>query len=474
MLKAIQYIEKYNMISEQDCVIVGVSGGADSVCLLFVLCALQETLPFSIVVVHVEHGIRGEESLKDAEFVENLCRKLGVRFVKYSYDIRAAAKVQHISVEEAGRNARYEAFTDALNKNGGTRIAVAHNKNDQAETILWNLTRGTGLRGMGGTKPVRGNIIRPLLGVSRKEIEEYLFEKGITYCTDQTNLSDDYTRNKLRLHVLPYLEKELNHNAVSHIAEAGMHLQKVEAYMEETARREAKSCIYLEEKGKNQERYQGKLDKKGTMVYIRVNLMLEKPQVIREYLFRHCLELAGCGLKDIGSVHIESLENLLWVQSGREAHLPGGFVAKRSQDSIWIGAERVSQEHTAMELQIPGTYRYSGKRVCFTTEFYENQNIEEKTYTKWLDYDKISSTICLRSRQSGDYFVVNQDGGKKKLKAYYIDKKIPQEERDNILLLAEGAHVLWIVGYRISEAYKVTRDTKRLLKIQVMEEEDNE
>lgn len=462
MLKAFQYIRKYHMIEEQDCIIVGVSGGADSVCLLFVLLDYQKTIDFSIVVVHVEHGIRGEESLKDADFVESLCQELGIPYVKYSCDCMRISREHRISVEEAGRNARYESLSDAAAKYGGTKIAVAHNENDQAETILWNLVRGTGLRGMGGTKPVRDLIIRPLLGVSRKEIEEYLDERGISFCTDQTNLMDDYTRNKLRLHVLPYLSTELNHHAAEHIAQAGMHLQKVEAYLQEAALAAAKDCVSL--------KYNGYGD--CTEVSIVTDAIKQQPDIIREYLFRYCLEVSGCGLRDIGSVHFEAMENLISVQSGREIHLPGEFIIEKNQQCMRIISRKDEKDKEVQKvgINIPGTYYFGKKKFLFTIELYENQIIEEKAYTKWMDYDKISNTICLRTRLGGDYFITNQDGGRKKLKSFFIDEKISREERGTIPLIAEGAHILWVVGYRISQACKVTKDTKRLLKIQVMED----
>lgn len=462
MQKVFQYIQKYKMIEENDSIIVGVSGGADSVCLLFVLLELRERIPFSIKVVHIEHGIRGQDSLDDADFVDNLCKEKGIPFYLYPADVVKAARDKKISVEEAGREARYEAFADVMERFGGNKIAVAHHANDQAETILWNLVRGSGLKGLCGTRPVRDCIIRPLLGTSRSEIEAYLRERKIPYRTDSTNLSDDYTRNKLRLHVLPYLEKELNGAATAHIAETGRHLQKIEDYMEDASRREAKDCTCISE---------------GRAV-IDTDNFAKKPEVIQEYIFRLCLKEMGCGLRDIGSIHIDNLMKLPDLQPGRRIQLPGGYTAKRLPGQISIFREEEDPGEKAdtggtdyeLQIQVPGTYIWKGKRVTFSREIYENQIIEEKPYTKWLDYDKIYNAVSLRSRRSGDYFITNREGGKKKLKSYFIDEKIPQDERDRILLLADGSHIMWIVGYRISEAYKVTKDTKIILKIQVKQE----
>ena len=221
MEKALEWLERYHMIREGETVIVGVSGGADSVCLLFVLKKYQELHPFTMEVVHVEHGIRGQESLEDAGFVKELCDRLKVPFHLEQKDVKALAAQEGLSVEEAGRMARYAAFEEWRQKTGGCAIAVAHHANDQAETILWNLIRGSGVRGMSGIQPVNGYVIRPLLGCTREEIEAWLREQQICYRTDRTNLEDTYTRNKLRLKVLHYLEQECNPRACAHIAMAG-------------------------------------------------------------------------------------------------------------------------------------------------------------------------------------------------------------------------------------------------------------
>ena len=239
MKKASEYIKEHHMISKEDCIMAGVSGGADSVCLLFVLYELQKTMGFRLQAVHVEHGMRGEESLKDAYFVETLCKTYDIPFHIYSYDVPKRAKQEKLTAEEAARKSRYDAFGDACRQYKGTKIAVAHNRDDQAETILWNLIRGSGLKGLSGMKPVNGCIIRPLLGVTRAEIEAYLAERCQPFCTDSTNLECDYTRNKLRHQILPVMERELNSQARRNIALAGERLSRAEVYLEKTAAKKA-------------------------------------------------------------------------------------------------------------------------------------------------------------------------------------------------------------------------------------------
>ena len=204
--KVITYIEENELIQKKDRIVVGVSGGADSVCLFSVLLELQKKYELELFVVHVHHGIRGEEADKDEQFVENLAKKHQIPYYCFWKNIPVLSKKRGLTEEEAGRIVRYEAFYEVLKKVNATKIAVAHNQNDCAETVLFQLFRGSGLKGMCGIFPKRDEIIRPLLGVDRKAIEAYLMQKGQAYCTDRTNLEEEYTRNKIRLSILPIAE----------------------------------------------------------------------------------------------------------------------------------------------------------------------------------------------------------------------------------------------------------------------------
>ena len=209
-----EYCDRHQMLERGDRVVLGVSGGADSVCLLFVLLALRRELDLQLHVVHVNHGIRIEAG-EDAAYVSALCEAHQVPFYLYEKDIPALAKEWSCSEEEAGRRVRYEAFEEVLRQQCCQKIAVAHNSNDRAETMLFHLFRGTGLTGLAGIRPVRGQIIRPLLCVDRAQIETYLTEKQISYRHDATNDCDDYTRNKIRHHILPYAEQEIVKGSVA-------------------------------------------------------------------------------------------------------------------------------------------------------------------------------------------------------------------------------------------------------------------
>ena len=292
MEKVYCYLEKHNMISTNEKVIVGVSGGADSLCLLFVLLEYRKKVPFTLLAVHVEHGIRGEESLADAAFVERICRENGIWFTCISCDVPRLAGEQKISMEEAARLARYQAFEKVRKEQQADKIAVAHNQNDQAETVLFRMARGTGITGAGGIRPVNGCIIRPLLACSRKEIECYLKERKIHWCEDASNADTEYTRNSLRHHVIPVLEREVNEKAVAHLASLAEEMQQVQAYMEEQAQQQAEQ--FLARRGARQ-------------WILDIRLLKDTKSILQPYLFREALRRAGCPMKDVGRVHMEAI-----------------------------------------------------------------------------------------------------------------------------------------------------------------------
>jgi tRNA(Ile)-lysidine synthase len=439
--KVFAYIRQYHMIEEGDRIVAGVSGGADSVCLLAVLREYQKRVPFQLGVVHVNHQLRGEEARRDADYVDRLCRKWELPYREYTYPVAEMAREGHMSLEEAGRKARYEAFRRFMEEWGGDKTALAHHQNDAAETFLYHLARGSGIRGLCGIRPVRERIIRPLLGVERQEIENYLEEKGIEYLTDSTNLSLDYMRNKIRHQVLPVLVKDINEQTVSHIARTAQILLEAENYLEKQADNLRKEYV-REEKGR-----------------IRVSKELfAKEEILQQYVLRGALgQLAG-GLKDIGMEHVQSLMRLPGRGAGKLVSLPYGIQGKMGYEALWL---TVIQDEEPASGEAP-------ELIWHWRKFsYENQPIPENKYTKWFDYDKIEAGLNVRERRPGDFLVVNASGGRKKLKDYLIDCKVPRHERDRIPLLADGSHIVWAVGYRISEYYKVTHETKTVLEVRV-------
>ena len=463
--EVLQYMTQYHMVEPGDVVITGVSGGADSVCLLLVLQKLAAELSISIEAVHINHGIR-TEAAGDAEFVRRLCEDRRIPFHLVCADVETQAKQEKMSTEEMGRKIRYEAFRQILGERKG-RIAVAHNSNDRAETMLFHLFRGTGLAGVCGIRPVQGEIIRPLLFLERKEIEQWLKEQEISFCTDATNLGDDYTRNRIRHHILFYAEEEIVHGATANMNRAAKQLQEADEYvMRQTLAAVKRCCVFTEHP-------------KAASVKLSL-LQKEDPFIQKRLLFYTVCEIAG-RKKDITEAHIQSIYKLLQGTGSKECMLPYQVHVYKQYEWVKIEkseAERGISQEKYMELpelpvDIPSVMDVPGLgKVEFRTFPCEkSQIIPQKTYTKWFDYDKITKIMCLRPRQAGDYLTVNQQMGRKSLQDYFVDQKIPKENRNSLYVLAMDHHVVWVPGLRISEYFKITEQTEYVLQVKVLSKE---
>ncbi len=464
MLRKVEkYIEQYHMIERGDRIVLGVSGGADSVSLFFVMLELSEKYNIDIVVVHVNHGIRGEDAKLDEEYVRKLCADSGVTFEGICVDVPGLAKKKKMSEEEAGRKVRYEAFKKVAEKYGCNKIAVAHNQNDVSETVLHNLFRGSGLKGLVGIEPVRGNLIRPLLCVKRSEIEAYLQEKEVNYHDDVTNFETNYTRNKIRLQLIPYAESEINEQASEHIAKSAAIFAEANSFIEEETRKLYDQCV-----------------RKGDIgVEIEEKAFASAHSILKKELIRRALFEVSGRRKDIETAHIHMILELFNNGVGKRVDLPYHMEAVRYYTKVVLRRKKgeVKQGRERMVV-IPGIVEIpeQNSRLSFELITMEDTSFEElekmyldkkNDYTKWFDYDRIRNTVLARYRKTGDFFVYNAKGNRKKLKDYLIDQKVPAEKRDGILLLADGNHIMWAIGLRISEYYKVSSETKRVLRVKV-------
>ena len=466
-------IREKKLIREGDTVLIGVSGGADSVCLLFLLRELQRELPFSIEAVHIEHGIRGEESRKDALFVENLCKKLNVPCVVYTEDVPGFAKEHGLGLEEAARIRRYACYEKracALQESGADpaciRLALAHHAEDNAETVLFQLVRGSGMGGLCGMEYDRQwksyHMIRPLLGVQRAQIEAYLAEKEQDYCTDATNLDMDYSRNRIRHKVLPEL-REINGQAVAHINQTAELLSGLRDYLAVQTRQAEREFVTEEQDG----------------LLLHNGLVDSCPQILVKELIHDTIGRVSGSKKDVAAVHVGLVEKLFSSQIGRQVDLPYQIVAKRTYEGVLLGRkkEKTAGKEFLLELSKaqleevcaghPGAWDVPGGVISFKIFCFSGKTgeIEKKTYTKWFDYDKIKTGPCVRTRRQGDFLVVNREGGRKKLNRIFIDEKIPAELRDQIPVIAVGKEILWIPGGRMNEQYKIASTTGRVLEL---------
>lgn len=465
MLRQVQNtINEFHMTESGDKVIIGVSGGADSMCLFTALQELADRLDIRLHVVHVNHLLR-KEAGEEEEYVRAVCRQQGIPCTVFRKNIEEYAGESGCSIEEAGRNYRYECFEQVRVEENAQRIAVAHHQNDRAETLLFHMIRGTGMRGLGSIPAVRGRIIRPLIQVSRQEIEMYLKEKQIPYYTDSSNASDEYSRNVIRNQVLPVLE-DVNQKAVRHITEISDLAQEYWTYVEKQAMELEQECVTVHE---------GHLS-------LQEERFARQSRVVQRHLIYRMLSRAAEAVKDIEQVHVEQVLALLDRQTGKQVSLPYGLTGIRTCEGleVWTEDIRKGKKRTGtppIDIKIPGLTKLDGIGIleCEVLARESIQEISKKPYTKMLDYGKIKNNLCIRNPMDGDYFIVNRQGEHKKLSRFFIDNKVPKEERGSALVLAAGHQVCWIIGMRISEDLKITEATDRVLQIRFQYEgEENE
>lgn len=482
--KVFSYIEKHRMITPGDNIVIGVSGGADSVCLLFLLVEYGKRVPVSLAAVHVNHCLRADAQ-EDALYVEALCRELKIPFYLTVADVRELAVREKLSDEDAGRRARYLAFDQTAEEMGGAKIAVAHNMGDNAETILFHLFRGSGLKGLCGIAPMRGNVIHPILCLERQEVEAYLRQHQIAWRTDSTNGEDHYRRNRIRHHILPYADSEIVQGAAGHMCRTAELLSETEDYLDQQTKAAWAQCVNIE----------------GQSYTLDVSLFREHHIVLQKRILLGIAKALSPTGKDISAVHVKDLLSLFEEPGNRDLNLPFGILARRRYGSVVLERSssgqagrgnreetekrqlsektRKTEDSAGRETQLPAeTKDYpvtvaleNGDSLEFRIIFgIKNQEVPRNQYTKWLDYDKIIESMAVRSRKQGDYLTVADRDGKlihKILKDYMITEKIPREQRGKIPVLAMGSHVVWLVGYRISEYFKISENTNHILQVQL-------
>jgi len=443
-------IQKYQMLNKGDRVLAAVSGGADSLALLYGLLDLQNEYLLNIYVIHVNHNLRGEESDKDADFVKNICQELNLPLFYYS------AKMKNS--EEAARLARYSYLYKAAEECGANKIALGHNQNDNAETLLLRLCRGTGLAGLKGIPPVRTDksfiLIRPLINTSRDSIESYLNERKRPYRTDSSNFNTDYQRNRVRHKILPSLQK-INPQIINHLAKSAALLRDDEELLSSLCADFFKNCIFPHE----------------NVVKLDIKKLLAAPPALQKRAIRQALSLIS-GLRDVSQSHISQIEALLGKQSGKEVHLPSKLRARREYGYLLIYSDNNKINDTfCLEITpdnplfVPAIGKYvqvSIEKAC--------TNSQEKILeicTKYFNYDKIRGSLQIRSRLPGDRIYIG-GLGRKKLSDEFCDLKIPRDLRDSIPLLACGSDILWIVteNGRTSAAFPAEPGCK-LLKVTI-------
>ncbi len=436
--KVLKAIVDYSMLQDTTKIVVGFSGGADSVCLLHILNSLKDKCSFEVTAAHINHGIRGEEALRDADFARDFCENLGVDFKLLNVDCVKLAKENGESVEECGRRIRYGFFNDL--SDDATKIATAHNSNDNAETVLFNLARGSSVKGGGGIPPVRENIIRPLIYCTRKEIEGYCFENNLQFVTDSTNLCDDYTRNKIRHNVLPVLE-EINTEAVSNFAFFSANSREVSDFIKSEALK-AIACV---------DNGDGTYDVQKLLEY-NIVIVREALVIIFNNQFSKILERKKidevCKLLEVTG-RIQLYGNIFAeVVKGKFRFFVNDFILK---------PETVSVESIPFETRF-GEYKIKVQGISESSE-----KINKKLLDNLIDCDKIVGNVFLRTRVEGDKITLFNRKVTKTLKKLFNEMNIPVEKRDLLPVLCDDEGVLWVYSIGVDARCRVDSDSSNII-----------
>lgn len=435
------HIEKKRLLNPTDKIIVGLSGGADSVALLHYLV----TSGYSVVACHMNHMLRGDESLRDESFCFEFAKKLGVPLESRRTDIKSLAKEKGVSEEEAGREARYAFFEEMRIIHNADKIATAHTLSDNAETVIFNLTRGAGLKGLCGIPPVRGNIVRPLLWSTREDVERYCKENGLSFVTDSTNLKDDYTRNKIRHNVMPTL-LEINESFYQGILRTNDILTEEQNFLDNLS-----GDIYTA------------LSKDGVLFVGKLKLQEKaiRRRVIAKFLSEHN--------QRADFFIVDKIENMLAQNKGK-INVKGDVFVELREEKLFCYSNEEENADASFEIK-------EGETIIFQGDSYKARIIEKKNCAEAekinkmllyidLDYDKIKGQAILRAKKEGDKLSCARRGGTKSLKKIFIEQKLSESEKKRQAVIADEDSVIGLVGYDADRRAAVSKDTKRILRIE--------
>jgi tRNA(Ile)-lysidine synthase len=448
-----QTIDHFNMLQKGDKVIVACSGGPDSVALLHLLNQIKGKYDLKLIVAHVNHKLRGQESDEDERFVKRLTQNLRLDFYARSFDVARIARKKKVSIEEAAREVRYQYLARLAQRLKATKIALGHNADDQAETVLMRLIRGTGALGLTGMSIVRGKIIRPLLQIKREEIEEFLKEQNLDFRIDSSNLRQDYLRNRIRLELLPHLKRNYNPKIIDALNRTASILSAQEDYLEKET---------LKEFGKMAKAQKEKIS-------LDLDKLFSYDIFLQREILRLVFELLGGGGFKTGFAQVERILSLAQQgKTGGRVFLSKDILAEVS--ARHLNFYKVKKTEKDQSLIFPGMVESRRFGIRLDSKVIKRKNLKEEPYSKdemtaFLDWDKLRPPFILRNPRTSDRFNPLGMKGTKSLKDFLTDLKVPRYEKERTLVLTSDDKIVWVFGYRIADQFKVQKSTKQVLKI---------
>ncbi|MFC1962245.1 tRNA lysidine(34) synthetase TilS [Chloroflexota bacterium] len=461
--RILRFIRQHRLTTGGQRLIVAVSGGPDSVCLLHILLKLRQELDVELHVAHLNHRIRGADAEEDAGYTVALAQKLNLPATIAERDVPAYRKQWRLSPEEAAREVRYAFLAEVAQDCGAASVAVGHTRDDHVETVLMHLIRGSGTGGLRGLLPRQRyqasdsglSIIRPLLEVSREETAAYCLAHQLQPRQDTSNLSLSPLRNRIRLELLPLLK--------------GYNPKVVDA-LRRCASIAADETDFLDREIAKQE---GEVSQRqGEVIIFQKAAFKMLPAALQRHLLRRSIEGLAGNLKDLEAKHIEDILEALGKPTGKKITLPGGLTFTIEYNGYRLGLDAealipLPELETEQELNIPGITRFSGWQIAATIAERKQPAEEKGVYTASFDFDRVGRIISVRRRHPGDRFQPLGMSAPKKLNEFMIDAKIPRSWRKRIPIITSPGQILWVVGYRIDERAKVTDTTRRVLHLKV-------
>jgi tRNA(Ile)-lysidine synthase len=454
--KVQQTIDRHQMLAVGDTVVVAVSGGVDSMVLLCLLLRLCTRYRACLHVAHLDHGLRGSESADAALFVCRQCEVYRVPVTTARADGSALRDQPGGSVEAAARDLRYRFLERVADEQGATRIALGHHRDDQAETVLMNLLRGSGARGLGGIPPVRGRFIRPLLECSREEIERFARREGICYVEDSSNHLLSFGRNRIRLELLPELARRYNPNVAEALASAATVFEAEDALLNALTEEQLPAVV---------------MSRSRREVVLSTPRLAALPAALRRRIIRRAVHLLRGDRPGLSFEQTLAIERLLLSEGGRGAfHAAGGIRATRAGDRVILSLreERSGRSFEPFPLGVPCQTAIPGASLRLRTDLLEGRALDRLAADPWtalLDADRAGKELLVRSWQPGDRFIPLGMSGHKKLQDFFVDRKVPRHQRQTVPLVVSAGQIAWVVGFRVDERFKVTGSTRRILRV---------